>query len=84
MNPNPPEGAEAVTWEVDEHGRLVIERESFGNLFGRAWTPMALDSGTMDLYVVEYGPYVESDLGFEPPLEPGRLNYYRKIDLDDL
>jgi hypothetical protein len=84
MNPNPPEGAEAVTWEVDEHGRLVIERESFGSLFGRAWTPMALDSGTMDLYVVEYGPYVESDLGFEPPLEPGRLNYYRKIDLDDL
>lgn len=84
MDPARPPTATDLTWEIDAAGRLVVKRESFGSFFSRAWTPMAVHGPTQDMYMIENGPYFVSDPAFDPPVEPGRLNFYRKIELGDL
>ncbi len=81
--PGRPASSGDLSWHIDEHGRLVIER-SFGTVsISRAWSPMAKHGPSGDLYVNELGPLITSEVGHEFSLIPGRLNLYRRIEMAD-
>lgn len=81
--PQRPANSSDLTWLIDEHGRLIIERPFAGGSIIRAWSPMMLHAPSGDLYINELGPLILNDPSHEFSLIPGRLNLYRRIEMTD-
>ena len=77
-----PDDAIDVTWQIDQFGRVYIKRPFSPEMAQhRAWTFIRHYEPTEDFFVIELGPFTAFDPSYELANIPGRLNFYRRIEV---